>query len=591
MHPDRQNPTGRPPIDDAALAALVRDVADDWHLPPQRLDAVTWRDRAGRGYRAGGGGAGVRWTGRLFGAAAVAVVATVSLSFAAVWLTAPPSDRGSASASGSPSPTPGASGTGPLTSTVPAPSPLPELVRNGDLPTPAKVMIQTAGSYRVVDLATGTLGPESLLSGIGRATVLVRPGGGWVCICEVGLSPQVVELSLVTVDPNGVPLNAPEAINGVMDGATRLIDIQGTLDPNESEAMQPTIADANVTTTPDGRFALIGWIYRDGAAGWVTGVDVLDLASLEVTSSQKLTLDEPVSIGGLGRVRTAPVASVSADASTMLLTSSWFVDDRNTPTPLAGTDHWTGSFADGVFLPNPSGPELVAAGSFASRDCYEFDAGAMDNGSYYTLCRTPSGQFQVARVRLDGTTIDTHDLSISLTDGGLSTTRTADALFIWDPRARKLTRFDFATGAVTTGLGQTASVPDGVVDRLAALGREVGHLIAPSAVAKDLLFPGVVASPNGRRIFALGVDGENGAGNSTGVDAFDADTLAPLWHAEPTRDFSSIAINADGTAVYASAYGASITVFDGASGQIRLLAGQIGQPGTNELWFTEPVLR
>ena len=122
MHPDRHNPTGRPPIDDAALAALVRDVADDWHLPPQRLDAVTWRDRAGRGYRAGGGGAGVRWTGRLFGAAAVAVVATVSLWFAAVWLTAPPSDRGSASASGSPSPTPGASGTGPLTSTVPAPS-------------------------------------------------------------------------------------------------------------------------------------------------------------------------------------------------------------------------------------------------------------------------------------------------------------------------------------------------------------------------------------------------------------------------------------------------------------------------------------
>ena len=95
--------------------------------------------------------------------------------------------------------------------------------------------------------------------------------------------------------------------------------------------MQPTIADANVTTTQDGRFAMIGWIYRDGAAGWITGVDVLDLASLEVTSSQKLTLDEPVSIGGLGRVRTAPVASVSADGSTMLLTSSWFADDRNTP--------------------------------------------------------------------------------------------------------------------------------------------------------------------------------------------------------------------------------------------------------------------
>ena len=126
---------------------------------------------------------------------------------------------------------------------------------------------------------------------------------------------------------------------------------------------------------------------------------------------------------------------------------------------------------------------------------------------------------------------------------------------------------------------------------MAALGRQLGHQIAPSAAAKDLLFTPGLWRANGRRIFALGVDGENGAGNSTGVDAFDADTLAPLWHAEPTRDFSSMAINADGTAVYASAHGASITVFDGASGQIRLLAGQIGQPGTNELFFTEPVLR
>jgi DNA-binding beta-propeller fold protein YncE len=165
-------------------------------------------------------------------------------------------------------------------------------------------------------------------------------------------------------------------------------------------------------------------------------------------------------------------------------------------------------------------------------------------------------------------------------------------------------RFDFATGVVTTGRGRTASVPDGVVDRLAAIGRHIGHVIVPSAVAKDILEPGIVASPDGRRIFALGIGGEDTGFGSTGVDAFDADTLAPLWHAEPTADFSSIAINADGTAVYVSApggiapdgsgspdNGASITVFDSARGEVRLLAGQIGQPGTHDLLFTEPVLR
>jgi hypothetical protein len=487
---------------------------------------------------------------------------------------------------------------------------LPKLVQNGDLPTPSKVMIQTGGSYNVVDLATGTLGPESLPANIGPATVVARPGGGWVCICGVGMSPQAVQLSLVTVDPNGVSLNFSESRNGVLIGAKRLKDLQGTFDPNESVAMQPTIADVIVTPTLGGRLALIGWIYRDGAAGWVTGVDVLDLASLEVTSSAELTLDEPVSIGGLGRVRTAPVASISADGSMILLTSFWFADDPNNPTPVVGTDHWTSQFVDGVIGSGTSQPTLVAAGSTTSPDCREFDAGAIDKDSYYSLCQTRIGQFKITRTRIDGTSIDTHDLSISLRDGGLSTTRTADALFIWDSRTRNMTRFDFATGAVKTGQGQTASVQDGLADRVAELGRHIGHLIAPSAVAKDQLWPGIVASrrivasPDGRRIFALGVEGADGAFASTGLDAFDADTLAPLWHAQPTADFSSIAINADGTAVYASApggiapdgsgspdNGASITVFDSANGQIRLLAGQIGQPGTHDLWFTEPVLR
>ena len=610
MDPDRLNPTDRPPIDDAALAALVRDVAGDWHLPPQRLDEVTWRDRVGRGHgsQAGGGGSGVRWTRRFFGAAAIAVVATISLSFAAVWLTAPRNDQGAVGPSGSPSPSHGAASSGPSVSAAPAASPLPKLVLNGDPVAPGKVMVRTAESFRVVDLATGTLGPESLQAAIGPATVLARPGGGWICICGTGMSPQAVQLSLVMVDPNGVPLNASGAGNGVMDGATRLKDLQGTYDPNESAALQPQIADVHVSATSDGRFALIGWIYRDGAAGWVTGVDVLDLASLEVTSTQELTLDEPIAIGGRGRVRAAPVASVSADGSTMLLTSFWYMDEPNNPTPVSGTDHWTGSISDGVFPANPSGSALVAAGSTASPACFEFDAGPMDKDSYYRLCRTPSGQFEVTRVRIDGTAVDTHEVSISLAEGALEATRTADALFIWDPRAHTMIRFDFATGMVTTGRGRTASVPDGVVDRLAAIGRHIGHVIVPSAVAKDILEPGIVAgivaSPDGRRIFALGIGGEDTGFGSTGVDAFDADTLAPLWHAEPTADFSSMAINADGTAVYVSApggiapdgsgspdNGASITVFDSARGEVRLLAGQIGQPGTHDLLFTEPVLR
>src|SRR6476661_4909402 len=190
MDPDRPTPTPTPTptstdrasLDDAALAILVRDVAAGWSLPPQRLDALTWRDRVGRGYRSGSGGS-ARWTRRLFGAAAVAVVAAISLLFAAVWLPSQRADRGTIGSSPSPreSSSPMPSG-----NAAPAASPLPQLVRNGDLPTPSRIMAQTGQGYHIVDLATGTLGPFVIQRGLGPTTMLARPGGGWVCICGEG---------------------------------------------------------------------------------------------------------------------------------------------------------------------------------------------------------------------------------------------------------------------------------------------------------------------------------------------------------------------------------------------------------------------
>ncbi len=140
-----------------------------------------------------------------------------------------------------------------------------------------------------------------------------------------------------------------------------------------------------------------------------------------------------------------------------------------------------------------------------------------------------------------------------------------------------------------------------MIDRLAGLGRQVGRLLAPTALAKVLIEPGVVAHQDTHRIFGLGVGGEDGTGGSTGVYAFDTDTLAPVGHWAPTADFSSIAINGDGSSVYAASMGgvaadgsefpgngASVTVFDSAGGQVQVLAGKLGTGG---ILFTEPVLR
>ena len=79
---DPQGPTGpeRPELDDAVLAVLVREVANDWSLPPQRLDMPSWRDRIERNRRQDEGRTGRLAPRRLLGLAAVAIVATVSLS-------------------------------------------------------------------------------------------------------------------------------------------------------------------------------------------------------------------------------------------------------------------------------------------------------------------------------------------------------------------------------------------------------------------------------------------------------------------------------------------------------------------------------
>jgi hypothetical protein len=596
MDPNRPTPAAPKPMDDASIATIVRDVADAWQMPPQRLDEVTWRDRVDRPGRwsRSGGAAGPRWTRQLIGAAAVAAAATVVLSFAAVWLTTPRRDQVAVPPSSSPraslSPTPSGDA-------IPSASALPQLVRNGDLPTPSRVMLRTPDSYRLVDLETGTLGPRILQSNIGPSTMLARPGGGWVCICGTGMSQQGIQLYLLRVDPNGISLDPPGS-NGVMDPSRLLKNITGTFDPNEPAAVQPFIANYDVSSTRDGRYALIGRVYRDGAAGWVVGVDVLDLATLQITNSRQVVVDEPVAVDGRARVRAAPIASISADGSTFVLSSHWFTDDLDDPLAVSGVDYWTSPFAGGVI-----GSGLRSAGSTASPECTDFGSGPIDQASYFTLCRTSPTDWSVRRARLDGTVIDTTALPRDENAQGLMlTTQTADALFLWNPVARTISRFDFATAAVVTGQARTATLQDDPVDPLAALGRHIGQLIAPSVLAKFPFESALVASPDGRRIFALGLE-EISLG-STGIDVFDASTLESIGHWGPTADFSSIAINPAGTAVYASASagvapdgsgspdnGASITVFDSATGDVRLLAGQLGQPGTHDLTFTGPVVR
>ncbi len=575
--PDR--PAGSPaPLDDDQLAAHVRAGVEDWLLPPQRLDQPTWRDRVGG--RAAGRRRG--WLARLAGPVGAAVLATVIVAFAAVWLTSPRSSAPIGAASpttngGSPS------GARPSPSKAPSPGPaasgLPVLQVNGALPDPSRVMVRSDATYRLVDLSTGTMGPASVGSYTGPTTMLARASGGWACICSTWTGSSGGRPSMLVVTFESV------AADGTRQTPVALRTIRGESDPSLSPADQPELVDVAVSASPDDRYGFMAWSSRHGAVGWTAGVDVVDLASGAVLSSVPLTLEVPSGVNGRLATRTAPKVRLAPSGDEVLVSSFWYVDDPSA-TPPSGTDHWSGSFGGGVI------GALAAAGSTAGETCGEADSGPIDASTYYVLCLTPAGPLAVERHRTDGTRIDV--TAVPGTRSGFEESalvlRRGEHLFIWDPTEARLARFDLRTAAMDSAAG-TAVAPSGSPwDAIAGLGRQIGRWMAPAAAAKIFLEPALVASADGSRIYGLGVDAPivDGNGASRGIYAFDANSLDPVGHWAPTADLVSIAISPDGQFVYAAGqagvdaagtkapYQASVTVYATIDGSVRLIAGELG---------------
>jgi DNA-binding beta-propeller fold protein YncE len=199
-----------------------------------------------------------------------------------------------------------------------------------------------------------------------------------------------------------------------------------------------------------------------------------------------------------------------------------------------------------------------------------------DGGAGLTVLRrlNPDGSLR-GDVRVTGSGgIDTDPTAVSA-DGS--------TLFVWDPHATKLSRVEIASGEVTSGSGTARSGSGPMV--------ALGNWLAPAVAAKSWLRSGLAVSPDGTRVYALGVrDGGSGpeTAGSAGVFVFDAATLEPATVWQPTADYVSIAVSADGRLVYAAglpgvdANGArfarqqaSITVFDASDGSIRLIAGEL----------------
>jgi YD repeat-containing protein len=201
----------------------------------------------------------------------------------------------------------------------------------------------------------------------------------------------------------------------------------------------------------------------------------------------------------------------------------------------------------------------------------------------------------IRRLAADGSLVgDTSIPWASLGVEGSTTTVSPDGryLFEWDPQGRRLTRVDVETGESISGSAPTAAADPGLLDA-------IGAWLVPTVSAKMLLQTGITISPDGKRVYALGMNGNASASSgSSGIDVFDAATLTPLDHWDATADFVSIAVSGDGATVYAAGMPgvnaesfqtdqpASITAFDALTGKPRVIAGDLG---TDILVFASPL--
>lgn len=563
-------------LDDDAIGLLVRELAHGWTMPPVRLDAPGWRDRV-RGRRARLAEVVRRAFDRAGRAAMAAIALTVVAALVAVVITRPPQQP-----AGTPNPTGGAT----AEPTAGAATPLPKLVLNGDVPFPTRILVENdAGDIALVDLASGTIG-ASFARTQWPSAMSVTATGLVVCVCITTAAPV-----------DGYPTQFDVRLRTFTRATTPVRDdpvdvLVGKPDPR----VPPTRADhvwTSISFSPDDRYAFIGWSTRD-APVWHGGVIVVDIAAGAVTGRPAFP-DMTTGEGDARRTVGAPRVLGQAADGTILLARSWAEwGSANVDTePIrVGDDAYQARVVDGSLADLVPVPEAATcSGSFVR-------AGSRPGGGIWVTCAGPSGGLTLRRVAGDGTSLGAESMTRTGFIDGDTTAVSADGriFYAWDPGTSTLTRIDLESG---DRVDRQLKVASASVDPMTAFGR----WLAPTAAAKSILRGAILVSPDGTRLYVLAVQpgaDERAPGGSAGVLVVDAGTLQVVDHWPPAADLMSISLNAGGTLLYAAglpgvdasgspspAQGASVTVYDTATGVQRLVAGQLG---TGMLSFPGPVV-
>jgi hypothetical protein len=474
-------------------------------------------------------------------------------------LTAPPEASEAMSPGASSAATPDAKP--PPTSSL---SPLPKIQIGAGDAGEGRLLILFGSGYRLLDRSSGrapSIGPY-------QGRMLAIPGGGWLCVC--------VE---TTSAPEGVR-RTYRFIRIRTDGRADKPILERVFVGSRSDLDVAISADAVVSD--DGRTAVFGWVARQPDGSWRLELETVALSPGGRTTAAlvaQLPPDEAIeSVAG-------PLLGLAPDGQSIVAGAwSFSADD---PSPLA---RWV--------------VDLDAPGEAAGRPLVEMadlvDCGVegwAGSSLYVAVCGTSgpwpaTAGWVVARWGRDGTALDRIDLREALGDLPVLSPHVdpaAGRLWLWDGWAHRLVRVDAASGQVDVGpLG--GGPPDWPAN--------VDPIGVPSLGGPRAL----VALGATRRVYAIGEAIEPGATpleaprvRSTGVWVFDADSLRLVDHWPATARFSEITASPDGREIVATGMAevdadgvprptqeASITVYDALTGDVRLIAGQLGS------WVAQP---
>lgn len=489
-----------------------------------------------------------------------------------------PSSSAAAVAPGAASPNPSATRR-PRVTPAPLATPLPTREVNGtELPNERRLVY--GNGPQILDLATGTV------RSFGRQYEdLVFPvRDELVCVCLVrwsNASPGPL-LRFARFDLDGAPILERD-----------LLSLEGMM------AVPEMTEGFNMTAAVDAageRLVLVDVVRRPPS--WVVEFHVVDTRSGElldsiVVATFPVDLAEPrpsasartdggAPSGGApdGVYAWAGPVGLSPDGGTAFVTVA--------KSDVRG-DEWTGRNLEWLIpIADGRAGEPTALSAEASLATDRWCPGRptfLDAELIVQLCGPPSQPpessfWSVRRVIADGVSLGDLPIGAARSDGSSSAVMLVDrerrSVVMWDAFRHLVSRVNVDSGRVHEGVVAESMLPG---DR------------RPYGRGWFGVEPGLVASSDGTRLYALGLaSGPGNVGTSTGIWVFDADTLELLDHWAPRALLTSLAISADGRFLYASSaagfdadgrenhrWQASVSVYDATTGQIVLLYGSIGE--------------